>query len=114
MAGGEIYIRFVAGITPNVITHRRVHVLASRVQIFFIAFDLVDEGCFRDRDTDIVLLASLFSGWRGRVTTKSAHVFDSLLPKFSMRSACALAQAVEFYIGDVNTWMNAQQLRSQS
>ena len=80
MTRGQIYIRLVAGITPDVITEGRVHVLAGGVQIFLIAFDLVNESRFRDRDTDVVLLAALLCGWWRRVGVKSAHSADCSLP----------------------------------
>ena len=68
MTGGQIYIRLVVGVTPDVVTDGRVHVLARGVQIFLVAFDLVNEGRFRDGDPDLILFASLLRRWRRRIS----------------------------------------------
>src|SRR6266498_830536 len=102
MTGGEIDIRFVAGITPDVVTDGRVHVLARRVQIFLVAFDLVDEGRFRDRNAHIILLPALLCRRWWWIACQSTHVADGLLPKLAVRSASACAQISELFVGDIN------------
>ena len=107
MSCGEIYIRLVARISPDVVTDGRVHVLAGSIQIFLIAFDLVNEGGLRDGDADVILLAALLRGWGRRIGFKSAHVADGSLPKLTVRSASAGAQFREFFVREVNTRMDA-------
>src|SRR4030095_15035233 len=114
MTCGEVNIRLVAGITPDVVTDGRIHILPRGVQIFLVAFDLVNKGSFRDGDADVILLAAFLSRrWR-RVGSKSAHVADCALPKLTVRGASALTQFSEFFVREVNPWMNAQQLRAQN
>src|SRR5438093_6561132 len=107
MTGGEIDIRFVASITPDVVTDSRVHVLARRVQIFLVAFNLIDEGTFGDRDPDIVLLTALLCRRWWWIACQSPHVADGALPKFSMGGMRTLAQFSKLFVGDINTRMNA-------
>src|SRR5438034_510292 len=101
MTCSEIDVRLVAGITPDVIADGRVHIFARGIEIFLIAFDLVDESRFRDRYTDVILLAALLRGWRGRVGCKCPCVADRSLPKFTVRSARALAQFSELFVCNV-------------
>src|SRR5438552_4485859 len=114
MTCGEVDIWLVAGITPDVITDSRVHVLTRGVQVFLVALDLVDESTFGDRNANVVLLPALLRGWRWRITCKSAHMTDRLLPEFTMRSASAFAQISQLFVRDINAWMNAHQLRPES
>src|SRR2546421_12746487 len=111
MTSGEIYIRLVAGITPDVITNGRIHVLAGGVQIFLVTLDFVDEGTFGDRNANIVLLPALLRGWRWRIACEGAHMNEGSLPQFPMRSARAFAQFSKFLVRNVNTRVNAHQLR---
>ena len=80
MAGGEIDIRFVAGIAPNVVAHRRVHVFARRIQIFLVALYFVDERSFGNCNRHIVLLPASFGGWRRRISSERPHVTQFTLP----------------------------------
>src|SRR5688572_501185 len=74
MAGGQINVRLVVGVTPDVITDGRVHVLAGGVEIFLIAFDLVNESRFSDSDPHRILFASLLRRWWRRISGQSPHV----------------------------------------
>src|SRR2546427_11835595 len=105
MAGSQINVGLVGRITPDVVTHRRVHILAGGVQIFLVAFDLVDECTLGNRDRNIVLLPARLSRWRRRISSQRAHVTERLPPKFTVRGARALTQVSEFFIGNVNAWM---------
>src|SRR5712672_1604389 len=98
MTSGEIHIRFVTGITPDVVTDGRVHVPAGGVQVFLVPFDLVDEGGFRDRNANVILLPALLCRWRWRIARQGAHVADRLLPQFTMRSACTFAQISQLFV----------------
>src|SRR5882672_8225303 len=114
MTRGQIYVRLIAGVTPDVVTDGRVHVFLRRFEIFLVAIDLVDERTFDDRDADIILLAALFRGCWWWLGSKSTHVVDRSLPKLTMRSASAFAQFSELFVRNVNTRMNAHQLGPQS
>ena len=107
MTSGEIYIRLVAGIAPDVITNSRVHVLARGVQIFLVALDLIDESGFRDRNANIVLLPALLRGWWWRIACESAHMTEGSLPQLPMRSASAFAQFSKLFVRNVHPRMNA-------
>src|SRR2546421_9964647 len=87
MTRGQIDVWLVRRVTPNVITHRRVHVLTRSVEIFFVAFDLVDESSFRDRDGNFILLPARFGWRRGGFAAEGAHMTEGLLPPVSMRRA---------------------------
>src|SRR5258707_2296785 len=110
MTGGQIHVRLVTGITPNVVADGGLHIPARGVKIFPIALHLVDESGFGNRDTDVVLLASLFRGRRRRVGGECAYVADRTLPKVTMRRASAFAQFSQVFVGNINPWMNAEQL----
>src|SRR5712671_3424448 len=113
MTGGEIHIRFVTGITPDVVTDGRVHVPAGGVQVFLVPFDLVDEGGFRDRNANVILLSPLLCGWWWRIASECAHMTNRLLPKFAMRSARTFAQISQLFVCDINARVNAHQFRPQ-
>src|SRR2546423_10225161 len=114
MPSGEIHIRFITGITPDVVADGRVHVLTGGVQIFLVAFDLVDEGSFRDRYANVILLPALLCRWRWRIARERAHMTDRLLPQFTVRSARTFAQISELFVCNINARVDAHQLRTQS
>src|SRR5688500_2522909 len=113
MTCGQIYIRLVVGVTPDVVTNGRVHILAGGVEVFLIAFNLVSERRFGDSDADVILCASLLRRRRGWISLESAHAADGSLPQFAVRAARALSQLSEFFVSDVDSRMHALQLRSQ-
>src|ERR1041384_7701717 len=95
----QIDVGFVRRVTPDVVTHRRIHVLTRRVEIFFVALNLVDESGFRDGDSYFILLPARFGWRRGGIAGKGSHVTERLLPQFSMTCPRANSQLSQIFVG---------------
>jgi hypothetical protein len=113
MAGGQIDVWFVRGVTPDVVTHRCIHVLARGIQIFLVAFDFVNERGFGNCDRDVVLLTTRLSRRRRRISCQRAHMTDGLLPQLAMRGAGPYSQFCELFVGDIDARMHAFQFGEQ-
>ena len=114
MTSGQIDIRFVIGVTPDVITYRRVHISLRCFEILPIAFDLVDESGLGDGQADFILIATLLRGrWRW-ICLERAHVEESLLPEIPMRCPGTLPELLKFLVGYVDPRVYAHQLRAQT
>src|SRR6185312_2520583 len=114
MARREIDIRLIVRVAPNVVTDGRIHVLSRRIEIFLVAFDLVDKGCFGDRNPNIILLTPLAGRRWWRVRFERVDMTNCALPKLAVRGARATTQFTQLFLRNVDTRMYAKQVRAKS
>src|SRR5215213_3984917 len=80
MTGGQINVRLVIGITPNVIGDGSFHITFGGVQVFTITLDLKGERGFGDAYADLVLSAAFLRGSGRRLFLQRAYILKHLLP----------------------------------
>src|ERR1700752_5041542 len=105
MARGKIYIGFVVGITPNVVTHSCVHKLLRRKEVLFVPLNLVSKGGLGNCDSDFILFTTLLRRRRRRLSAKRSNITECSLPKILVSSSSAIAKLNELLLGDIDAWV---------